>query len=161
MANYILNNIINKHNLIIFVVYLFSDNKKEINYNNKIDCICQTLFGLMVLIPYICYMNKLTLLLLSILFSNLTYSQVIEVSYQEQLTFAYVESESLIKQWKNDDVIWDEYSYGYPPGEGRIVYIFDFNNMTVTTMDIINGEYKMRYEYELLLWLTVWKLINL
>jgi len=27
--------IINKHNLIIFVVYLFSDNKKEINYNNK------------------------------------------------------------------------------------------------------------------------------
>ena len=74
-------------------------------------------------------MNKLTLLLLSILFSNLTYSQVIEVSYQEQLAFAYVESESLIKQWKNDEVIWDEYSYGYPPGEGRIVYTFDFNNM--------------------------------
>ena len=59
---------------------------------------------------YICYMNKLTLLLLSILFSNLTYSQVIEVSYQEQLAFAYVESESLINQWKNDEVIWDEYS---------------------------------------------------
>jgi hypothetical protein len=101
-------------------------------------------------------MNKLTLLLLSILFSNLTYSQVIEVSYQEQLAFAYVESESLIKQWKNDDVIWDEYSYGYPPSEGRIVYIFDFNNMTVTTMDIINGEYKKHYEYEIIDIISTW-----
>ena len=125
-------------------------------YNIKTVYICQLLFGIMDNKYYICYMNKLTLLLLSILFSNLTYSQVIEVSYQEQLAFAYVESESLINQWKNDEVIWDEYSYGYPPGEGRIVYTFDFNNMTITLADTINGEYKFRGEFEIIDIISTW-----
>ena len=88
--------------------------------------------------------------------SCVTQSQVIEVSYQEQLAFAYVESESLIKQWKNDEVIWDEYSYGYRPGEGRIVYTFDFNNMTITLADTINGEYKMRGEFEIIDIISTW-----
>ena len=110
----------------------------------------------MVLIPYICYMNKSTLLLLSLLFYNLTYSQVVEVSFQEQLGFAYVESESLIEQWKNDELILDKYTQGYDVGEGRIIFTFDFNNMTVSIMDIINGEYKFYNEFDIIYVISPW-----
>jgi hypothetical protein len=76
-------------------------------------------------------MKYLLNLLLVFFVSSKIFSQVIQVTYQEELEFAYTESESLIEQLKNDDVIKAEYSYGYEVGKGGIRYIFDFNNMKV------------------------------
>lgn len=85
-----------------------------------------------------------------------SYSQVIEVSYQEEIQFAYVESESLIKQWKNDDVIWADYSYGYDINKGSIIYTFDFYNMKVNRMEYINGEYVFVNEWNIKYIISEW-----
>jgi hypothetical protein len=76
-------------------------------------------------------MKYLLNLLLFFFVSSKILSQVIQVTYQEELEFAYTESESLIEQLKNDEVIKAEYSYGYEVGKGGIRYIFDFDNMKV------------------------------
>lgn len=76
-------------------------------------------------------MKYLLNLLLVLFVSSKIFSQVIEVTYQEELEFAYIDGKSLIEQLKNDDVIRAEYSYGYEIGKGGIRYIFDFDNMKV------------------------------
>lgn len=76
-------------------------------------------------------MKYLLNLLLFLFVSSKVLSQVIQVTYQEELDFAYVENKSLIEQLRNDEVIKSEYSYGYEVGKGGIRYIFDFNNMKV------------------------------
>ena len=101
-------------------------------------------------------MMALSLFVLFFSFENLAISQVIKVSFQEQLGFAYLESESLIKQWKNDELILDKFTQGYDVGEGRIIFNFDFNNMTVSAMDIINGEYKFYNEFDIIYVISPW-----
>jgi hypothetical protein len=84
------------------------------------------------------------------------WSQVIEVTYQEELEFAYLDNESLIKQWKEDRVIWSEWSYGYEIGKGGIRYTFDFYGMKVTREED-NGEgFKFVDEWDIIYVLSPW-----
>lgn len=77
------------------------------------------------------YMHlKLTLPFL--LTASLIQAQIIQVTYQEELTFAYLESEDLNDQIKNDELIKAEWTYGYEIGKGSVRYSFDLDNQTVT-----------------------------
>ena len=73
---------------------------------------------------------KLTLLFL--MPASLIQAQIIQVTYQEEITFAYLSSKSLIKQMENDEIIKAEWSSGYEIGKGGIRYSFDLDNQTVT-----------------------------
>jgi hypothetical protein len=95
--------------------------------------------------------NLLTFLF--IVLTTYSSSQVIEVTYQEEITFAYLEDKCLIEQWENDELIKAEWSHGYDIGKGAIRYIFDFNNMVVRREEkaddgkgfLFVGEWKIVY----------------
>lgn len=75
---------------------------------------------------------RLNLTLLLLLSASFIQAQIVQVTYQEELEFAYLESESLIDQMRNDELIKAEYSYGYEIGKGGIRYVFDLDNQSVT-----------------------------
>lgn len=76
--------------------------------------------------------THLTPTLLLLLSTSLIQAQIVQVTYQEELEFAYLESESLIDQMRDDELIEAEFSYGYEIGKGGIRYVFDLDNQTVT-----------------------------